>query len=559
MVRKMTRRALRTEPGALALIEQAIHMLRRHHPAALAEYYLGTLPFVLALLYFWSDMSRNPMAQWYCGPSAAGVALLFIWMKFWHVRFCRRLWCRLQKAPPEKWTFKRIVSTTARQAALHATGVVTLPIAVIIFLPIAWAYAFYQNVCVLDSAQEKGMRQLARAAREQAALWPGQNHLVLLAMNFFGLFVFLNLGVGLLSLPYLLKSILGVDTVFTLSGMRMLNTTFLAVLGGLTYLCLDPVLKAIYVLRCFYGRSRHTGDDLKSALRPFLKAGALAVMIFVFMFPTSGAPADNQASGQTQASATNGRSYAERLDGQIESVLEQRRFAWRLPREEVPEPPEDHGWISTTFNWIGEKIKALFKTIDRWIESFLEWLNKIMPAPKANPSTGTGDYRGLIKWIFYALGSGLALWLLYWMVRWFRQSRPVLSGKVEVDEEAADIDLSDERITAEDLPLDRWLAMAHEMAHRKDFRRALRALYLSVLAQLADHQRVKITPYKSNRDYADELARRAHAEPELLKVFDWCIDVFERSWYGMHPVDRQRLDQFMDHQKRIATLVQGTA
>lgn len=559
MGRKMTQQALRTEPRALALIEQAIHMLRRNHLVALAEYYLGTLPFVLALLYFWSDMSRNPMAQWYCGPSAAGVALLFIWMKFWHVRFCRRLWCRLQKAEPEKWTFKRIVSTTARQTALHATGVVTLPIAIIIFFPIAWVYAFYQNVCVLDSAQEKGMRQLARAAKEQAALWPGQNHLVLLMMKFFGLFVVLNLGVGLLSLPHLLKSILGMETVFTLSGMRMLNTTFLAVLGGLTYLCLDPILKVIYVLRCFYGRSRHTGDDLKSALRPFLKAGVLAVMVFVLTLPITGALADDPASGQTLTPTTHGRSYAERLDGQIESVLEQRRFAWRLPREEVPEPPEEHGWISTTLNWIGEKIKALFKTIARWIESFLDWLRKIMPAPKLNQSTETGDYRGLIRWIFYALGFGLALWLLYWMVRWFKQSRPVLSGNVAVDEGAMDIDLSDESITAEDLPLDRWLAMAHEMLDRKDFRRALRALYLSVLAQLADHQRVKIARYKSNRDYADELARRAHAEPELLKVFDWCIKVFERSWYGMHPVDRQRLDQFMDHQKRIATLVQGTA
>jgi hypothetical protein len=97
------------------------------------------------------------------------------------------------------------------------------------------------------------------------------------------------------------------------------------------------------------------------------------------------------------------------------------------------------------------------------------------------------------------------------------------------------------------------------MAERKEFRRALRALYLSVLALLADHQRVKIARYKSNRDYARELGRRAHAEPELLAIFDWCINVFERSWYGMHPVDRQRLDQFRDRQERIAALVQASA
>jgi hypothetical protein len=84
-------------------------------------------------------------------------------------------------------------------------------------------------------------------------------------------------------------------------------------------------------------------------------------------------------------------------------------------------------------------------------------------------------------------------------------------------------------------------------------------MYLSILAQLADAQRVKIARYKSNRDYARELARREHAEPELVRVFDWCIGIFERSWYGMHDVDRSCLDQFMDQQKRIATLVQSIA
>ena len=148
----MKKKALRTEPRAMVLIERAIHLLRRNNWTALAEYYLGTLPFVLGLLYFWSDMSGNPMAIWYCGPSAAGVALLFIWMKFWQVRFCRHLLCNLQNATPEKWTWKRTFSTVARQTALHATGVVVLPLAIIVLLPFGWVYAFYQNVCVMDDA-----------------------------------------------------------------------------------------------------------------------------------------------------------------------------------------------------------------------------------------------------------------------------------------------------------------------------------------------------------------------------------------------------------------------
>ncbi len=550
---KMKHKTMRTEPRAMVLIEQAIHLLRRNNWITLSEYYLGTLPFVLGLLYFWSDMSGNPMAIWYCGPSAAGVALLFIWMKLWHVRFCRRLLCQLQNAAPEKWTWKRTFSTVARQTALHSTGVVMLPLAFIIFLPFAWVYTFYQNLCVMDDAQAKSMMTLARSAKDQAVLWPGQNHIILLILQLFGLIVFLNLGVTLVFLPYLLKSVLGIETVFTLSGMGILNTSFFAVISGLTYLCLDPIVKTIYVLRCFYGRSRQTGDDLRAALRPFLKAGTIVLTAFIFVLPAVESPAQDAAGQDAPPHA-----FASQLDEEIEAVLAQRRFAWRIPREEVPQPPEEQGWIDATLEWIGEKVKALFRTIGEWIESFFEWLRKKMPSPEISQPSGSGDYRSVVRWVFYALGFGLAVWLIFWMIRWFKNARPVRSEETD-DTAPMEVDLSDENITAEDLPLDRWLALAQEMVEQKDFRRALRAMYLSVLARLADSQRVQIARYKSNRDYAVELSRRAHVEPELLRVFDWCIGIFERSWYGMHPVDRQRLDQFMDQQKRIAELVQPSA
>jgi hypothetical protein len=543
----------------MALIERAVHLLRRGNWVALAEYYVGTLPFVLALLYFWSDMSSNPMAAWYCGPSAAGVALLFVWMKLWQVKFCRRLWCRLQNEAPEKWTWKRTVSTLARQTALQATGVILLPLAAVILFPLAWVYAFYQNLCVLDDARHKPVLTLARTAKEQSSLWPGQNHVLLLVMQLFGLIVFLNIGITLVLLPQLLKSILGIETVFTLSGLGLLNTTFLAVVAGLTYLCIDPILKAIYVLRCFYGRSRHTGDDLKSALRPFLNVGTMAVVALLLMLPSAMALADAPSAAQASPPSVDDRGYAHQLDDQIEAVLSQRRFAWRLPREKVPKPPEEDGWIAATFKWIGKKIKAFFRILNQWIDDFFEWLRKKIPSMQSSESSEGGNHLNVVRWIFYALGFGLALWLIYLLFRWFKNSKPVKSGAIEKSPDPSSIDLNDENITAEDLPLDRWLAMAQEMMESKDFRRALRAMYLSILAQLADAQRVKIARYKSNRDYARELARREHAEPELVRVFDWCIGIFERSWYGMHAVDRSCLDQFMDQQKRIAALVQSIA
>jgi hypothetical protein len=59
----------------------------------------------------------------------------------------------------------------------------------------------------------------------------------------------------------------GMESDFSQSPLSMLNTTFFATMFGLTYLCLDPLIKACYVLRCFYGTSLRSGEDLKAELR----------------------------------------------------------------------------------------------------------------------------------------------------------------------------------------------------------------------------------------------------------------------------------------------------
>ena len=543
------------DPKALGLVEQCVHLLRRGSGQALAEYYLGSLPFVLALLYFWSDMSRNPMAGKYCGPWAAGVALAFVWMKLWHVRFCRRLWCRLQGAPAEAWPVKRMIATAARQAFVHAFGVAALPLAV---LPLGWVYAFFQNLSILDDPGCTGPSDLVRDARAQTLLWPGQNHLALTIMGLFGGMVFFDLALGVIAIPYLLKWLFGIETVFTLSGMTLFNTTFLAVLFGLTYLCIDPVTKTFYVLRCFYGRARHTGDDIRSALRPFMLTGVIIVSLLIFNPSGSTARAGTTRAVTAHQALTADQDTAHRLDEAIETVLRQRRFAWRLPRESVPQPESDQGWIGSTIHWIAGGIKAAARTVVHWIEALIEWIQEKLPDPQYPKPGEGGDYRGLIRMIFYALGFGLILLMIYWLIRWLLRSRPMVNPEVETAAPEK-LDLSDESVTAEDLPLDQWLSMARDLITRDDLRSALRALYLSVLAMLADHQRVTIARYKSNLDYARELARHAHAEPELLTGFEWCVRIFERAWYGLHPVSRHLVDRFMDQQQRMADLVQRTA
>src|SRR5438445_3237657 len=90
--------------GSFELMEEAFHLLRLAPASTLASYYLGSLPFVLALLFFWSDMSRSAFAEQRLAAGAFGLALLFFWMKTWQAVFARDLLARLSGEPAPRWT-----------------------------------------------------------------------------------------------------------------------------------------------------------------------------------------------------------------------------------------------------------------------------------------------------------------------------------------------------------------------------------------------------------------------------------------------------------------------
>src|SRR4030095_4238713 len=80
-----------TAGSSFNLIEEATALVRSTPRATLAVYYVRAIPFVMAFLYFWTDMSRNPFAGQHSSEAAFGVALSFVWMKFWQAMFSARL------------------------------------------------------------------------------------------------------------------------------------------------------------------------------------------------------------------------------------------------------------------------------------------------------------------------------------------------------------------------------------------------------------------------------------------------------------------------------------
>jgi len=320
----MKRRSLSAR-AAIDLIEEAMHLLRTAPRGAFGWYYLGALPFALGLLYFWADMSRSAFAAEHCSEAALGVALLYVWMKFCQAIFATRLLDHVGHRAAQPLDLRRLARIAMHQAAIQPSKLFVLPVAALITVPLGWTVAFYANVTAL--ANEDTANQLFDKARRQAALWPAQNHVVLSVWSLFALFVFVNTGIIVLLVPHLLKMFFGIETVFTLSMASMLNTTFLAVTAMLTYLSCDPILKAIYVLRCFYGESLRSGEDLRVQLRELsatinLQAAA-AVMIAFLLLASPGAARAQPAS----APAAQKVQPAE-LDRAISETIDRPEFSW---------------------------------------------------------------------------------------------------------------------------------------------------------------------------------------------------------------------------------------
>jgi hypothetical protein len=256
-----------------------------------------------------------------------------------------------------------MLRTAAIQTAIQPWGILILPIAFIIMLPFPQAFAFFQNVSLMGSGDEGDLRAIIQKSWRQASLWPMQNTLILwltspflLVLAAFFIFVLvpisasfnpeasiiflliiaalvviplcplgmitaLNVGIALVLLPWLLKILFGVETIFSISRTHILNNTFFAVVCSLSYLCLDPLMKASYCLRCFYGESLQTGEDLKVELRSYAHPKLIVTLAVAFhlAFGSFG-----KALAQSDPPIISGKGTsvpARQLDSAIESVI----------------------------------------------------------------------------------------------------------------------------------------------------------------------------------------------------------------------------------------------
>lgn len=527
------------EPGAIELCEEATHLLRQTPPGLAALYLTGTLPFALAFLYFWNDMRLTVDGAARLPLSAAVVAVLFLWMKVCQALCASSLRAIAAGSSPHPITAGRIWRVALSQAAVQPLGLVVLPLSAVALLPFPWTFAFWQNLSVLDEGAGGGLRSLAARASLQARRWPRQGILLQGIFAIAGLLTLANIMLAALILPGLLKTLFGVETLFTMSGFLAINGTLFLSATGVTLLLLDPLVKAVFALRCHYGEALATGEDLRAELGRLSRESAAVLMLSAVLCTALqiGLPvvAQDPSPPPSQAPSSPSLSPGD-LDRSIEEVLRRREFAWRLPREKSVDITEGDGVFITLVRDIADTIENAVRSLRRGYRRFLRWLNELFP----KPSGGIGSDSSVLSRVLSSRGlilaaAGLVLAALVLML--LRARRSAAARVVAAEAVATDPapDLSDPSTSAGDQPEDGWQALAHEMAARGEYRLAVRALFLATLAHLGERDLLRLTRTKSNGDYARELRRRCRDAAPLLSAFGENLDLFESCWYGLGP------------------------
>ncbi len=542
----MNRKVQRTQgKSAIEILEEAVHLLRRVPGRAFAAYYMGSAAFVLAFLYFWADMSRGAFSRSHIVEASLVMSLLFLWMKCWQAVFAAHVRSALAGDAVSPWPFRRILRLLLAQTAIQPAGLLVLPVALLVTLPFGWVYAYYQNATLFGNGEERDLKAVTRKAREQAKLFQKQNHVVLAVLALFGIFVFLNIAGLLYFAPHIVHVLFGAETVFTRATWRVLNTTFLAASLGMTYLALDPIVKCVYVLRCFYGESILTGEDLEAEMKNIkfktkIVTPALAILLALTV---SSSPALGREAIPP-----------EKLDRSISEVIGKREYTWRLPREKRnTDKKTTRGPFGEFIHGAVDTVKAWLRPVKTWIRKIIDWLmDKVFSRLKIGPPERPreGGWPQSVFILLYVLLALAASVLAVMMLRLWRKrskGRAVMRGK----EIARTPDLTRQDVTADELPANRWLELGAKLMKQGDLRLALRAFYLASLSRLAEEGRITIAAFKSNREYERELARKAHTTPELVTAFSQNVSILESAWYGMHDVTADAVQRFIENQERI--------
>ncbi|HTP87339.1 MAG TPA: DUF4129 domain-containing protein [Bryobacteraceae bacterium] len=514
-------------PGAIALLDAAFDLLHAAPASAWLIWAAGGLPFGLGVIAFVSEMTSSADPARLLPAHALALAVLFLWMVACQAMFTQRLWPLLSGTPRPR-------PALVAQVALGGTSLLMLPLAALSLFGFHWMMAFYYGA---TAAAARDLPGIARYASRQASTWSLASIVELMVAFLLGLVVFVNVLTLLIGGPVIYRTLTGEETVFTTNAAGIFTSTLFAAAFVITWLLMDPLLRAAFVVRCFRVDAIRTGVDLKATVARYARAALVLLLIVLPLRAT-------QLSVEPR-----------KLDHSIREVTRRPEFVWREQRP-VGSAPSSNAFMQFTadaIRFIGDNVRRALDWIGDVVRAIMRWLigQRGGDLPDASAARNV-PFAAPMLYILIAIAAGAIIALLLRLRLRRRQSAPLAAATA-----TAELNLESDDVSPDQAPEDAWLAMAARLFDAGDLRLATRALYLAVLASLGENRLITIHRARSNMDYQRELARRARGNAILVQKFRGLVAVFERTWYGDHPMSREAFAEYQN--EALETRARGQA
>ncbi|HEY2981340.1 MAG TPA: DUF4129 domain-containing protein [Anaerolineales bacterium] len=181
------------------------------------------------------------------------------------------------------------------------------------------------------------------------------------------------------------------------------------------------------------------------------------------------------------------------------------------------------------FQWQEARPNPVAAWLAKQWERLLQWLSRLFGGRTITLNTGTWSFPAALTTLL------LVLVLLY-------ISRNLIRDFVSDARLDSDGSGSDEALTSE-----RAFQRAMDLSRGRDYRSAVRYLYLSSLLMLDERNLLQYDRSKTNREYL----RSISGSPELAEPLGQVIEVFDDVWYGHHSLDE---DSFKHYSDRVEAL-----
>ncbi len=529
----MKKRLRLHELARLGQIDDALVLLRALPAAAWCWFLGGAAPFILALMHFWLDMGVGRRASLRCIAGALVLATLYLWYRVCLACVCQYMRQRLRGDDAQAWSWRSFWALAAAQCRVQpwALGLSLASACTIVLYPLGHGFALAVTALGRDDDAKGGVGQRALAVCRHSVKDLLLLHVILLPA---ALVLALNCAIAVNFLPEFLRMLTGLDTVFTTSGIHLINSSFVMLTLLLAHLGMELLWLALLSAMAFRVEAVSTGEDILAALRRFhgrLPRALGVLLLAAVVFAGFGAP----------AAAAVGRAD---LDGHIDRVLAREMYAWRLP---APPSAAERAWSQRLALWaesIAGTISDVVDDIRNALDGIRNWWRRFVPdwddgEGGATPHPGWFSRDGLMVILHWA-ALLLAVLLIIMAVHLLRRTlakRHRRAAQAAGSTAAVAAPTAEAVLAAEERSPDGWAEQAGEYARKGQWRPALRSWYLAHIAALAERELLRLARGKSNHDYFRELRQRGRVAGPFCDDFVANGRLFDAVWYGRLAAD----------------------